>query len=111
MPAMGKDVLGKDACKLNVEFEGNNVYRARACQDLEVISEAIKVIYAFAAELEPAEVSSQRWARTGGGQSLSTSGEYRSWGRALPPIDSDHSCLAPPRSQSARSAAVLRVSM
>jgi hypothetical protein len=42
-------------CHLEVELVGDSKYNP--CQDLEIISEAIEVIYAFAVGLEPEEVS------------------------------------------------------
>jgi hypothetical protein len=54
MPNVGKETLGTS--QLDVEFTGNQKYRDRACQNLEVIAEAVEVIYAFAVDLEPAEV-------------------------------------------------------
>eukprot|EP00955_Chlamydomonas_euryale_P101841 365377-Chlamydomonas_euryale.AAC.16 len=52
-----KHLLGMP-CQLEVELSGDSKYRP--CQDLEVISEAMEVIYAFAVGLEPDEVAVTR---------------------------------------------------
>lgn len=60
MHNIGKQVLGT-ACHLDVAFHGTAKYRP--CQDLEVIAEAIEVIYAFATGLEPTEVRAAQGLR------------------------------------------------
>ncbi|KAG1680198.1 hypothetical protein FOA52_000312 [Chlamydomonas sp. UWO 241] len=52
-----KMVMGT-RCHLEVELVGDSKYNP--CQDLEIISEAIEVIYAFAVGLEPDEVAVNR---------------------------------------------------
>lgn len=49
-----KNVLGMPV-HLEVELSGDAKYQP--CQELELISEAVEVIYAFAVGLEPADVS------------------------------------------------------